>query len=102
MLGNQQDRNDYNIGSSEAAQSNFEAIASALEAALARREADVRNVAAQVQIDGASEAYVAAEQEWNKCGNEVRNIISLCRKSLQENDDIARTAIQMAARAVPN
>ena len=39
---NQQDRNDYSIGASQSAQANFEQAAGRLEAALQRRDQDVR------------------------------------------------------------
>ena len=42
MSGNQMDRNDYSVGASQAVQGNFEAVASELEAALDRRDADVK------------------------------------------------------------
>lgn len=98
---NKIDRNDYNIGASEAAQSNFETVAARLEAALQRRDADVKAALADYQADGVSEEYQGLEQQWNTAGEQVRQIISAIRNSLQDNDDVARRALQQARSAIP-
>jgi len=102
MSSNQMDRNDYNIGSSQDAQANFESAASALEAALGRRDADVRAAMAVYQADGVSDRYQAMEQQWNNAGQEVRNVIAAIRGSLASNDDIAQRALSQAAAAIPD
>lgn len=102
MSGNQMDRNDYSIASSQEAQANFEAAASALEAALTRRDADVRAAMSVYQADGVSERYQAMEQQWNNAGQEVRNVIGSIRASLSSNDDIAHRALSQAAAAIPD
>jgi hypothetical protein len=99
---NQQDRNDYNIGDSQAAQANFEKVASTLEAALARRDADVRAAMAVYQADGVSDQYAAMEKKWNDAGAEVKGIINAVRTSLQGNDDIAQAALTRAATYIPS
>ena len=100
--GNQADRNDYSIGASQDAQSNFEAAASALEAALGRRDADVRAAMAVYQADGVSDRYQAMETQWNNAGQEVRNVIAAIRGSLASNDDVASRALAQAAAAIPD
>lgn len=100
MVSNQQDRNDYNIASSQSAQANFERVAGELEAALARRDGDVRAAMAAYQADGVSEQYQAIEMKWNQAGDEVRNIITTVRNSLANNDDIASAALSKAATYV--
>ncbi|GAA1485702.1 hypothetical protein [Brachybacterium fresconis] len=99
--GNQVDRNDYNIGSSEAAQANFEAVAQHLEVLLDRRDADVKTAMADYMADGVSEEYAALEQQWKSAGDQVRMVISEIRKSLAENDDVARRALSAARAAIP-
>lgn len=101
MYSNQQDRNDYNISSSQAAQANFETVASQLESALDRRDIDVRNALADYQADGVSDKYATLENDWNTAGQQVRDIISAIRGSLQQNDDIAATALSTAAASIP-
>lgn len=100
-MSNQIDRNDYSIASSESAQANFETVASQLEAALDRRDADVRQAMADYQADGVSEEYAALEQQWNTAGQQVRDVITAIRQSLADNDDIARRALQQARAAIP-
>ena len=100
-MNNQIDRNDYNIGSSESAQANFEAVAQRLESLLARRDADVKTAMADYIADGVSEEYAALEQQWNTAGDQVRLVISEIRKSLAENDDVARRALSTARAAIP-
>ena len=101
MVSNDTNRNDYNIGSSQAAQDNFERAASALEAALARRDSDVKAAMAVYQADGVSDQYAAVEQQWNAAGTEVRGIIQAIRTSLVDNDDIASRALKQAASHIP-
>lgn len=101
MVSNQQDRNDYNIASSQTAQANFERVAGLLEAALGRRDADVRQAMAVYQADGVSDQYAAVEQQWNQAGGEVRAIIQSVRNSLSTNDDLAVQAMTRAASYIP-
>ncbi|MFT3888480.1 MAG: pore-forming ESAT-6 family protein [Arachnia sp.] len=98
---NQQDRNDYSIGASQSAQANFEQAAARLEAALQRRDQDVRAAMADYQADGVSEEYAGLEKQWNDAGIQVRQVIKSIRDSLEQNDDIAMTALQRARAALP-
>ncbi|GAB2610677.1 hypothetical protein [Pseudactinotalea suaedae] len=99
--GNQMDRNDYNISSSETAQANFERIAGLLETALTRRDSDVKQAMAAYQADGVSDQYAGVEKQWNMAGTEIRGIITALRTSLADNDDIARRAMSTAASYIP-
>jgi hypothetical protein len=101
MSTNQQDRNDYDINASQGAQANFERAAAALEAALTRRDGDVKAAMAAYQADGVSDRYQAMEASWNSAGTEVRGIITAIRNSLSENDEIARRSLQQAASYIP-
>lgn len=98
---NQQDRNDYDVSSSQTAQENFEQAATRLESALSRRDQDVKAALADYYADGVSEEYQQLEQQWNDAGNAVRDIINTIRGSLQQNDDIAIGALQKARAALP-
>jgi len=80
MSGNQMDRNDYSVGASQAVQGNFEAVASELEAALDRRDADVKQAMSAYQADG---------------------VFGAIRQSLAENDDVAARALSTARSAIP-
>lgn len=75
MSGNQMDRNDYSVGASQAVQGNFEVVASELEAALDRRDADVKQAMSAYQADGVSDEYAHLEQRWNMAGRQVREVI---------------------------
>ncbi|MDN5559089.1 MAG: hypothetical protein L0G23_06590 [Ruaniaceae bacterium] len=98
---NQQDRNDFSVGASQAAQANFETAAARLEAALQRRDQDVRAALADYQADGVSDEYATLERQWNDAGVQVRQVIAAIRGSLEQNDDIALTALQRARAALP-
>lgn len=101
MYGNQIDRNDYDVSASQAAQDNFDRHASTLEAALARRDQDVKAAMAEYQADGVSDRYAAMEQQWNAAGAEVRGIITAIRRSLADNDDVATRALSEAGSYIP-
>jgi hypothetical protein len=101
-MSNQLDRNDFDIASSQGAQANFERAASALEAALARRDQDVKAAMAVYLADGVSDRYAAMEARWNAAGTEVRSIITAIRTSLSQNDEIARRQLARAASFIPS
>ena len=98
---NQQDRNDYNVGASQAVQSDFQTIAGQLEAALNRRDADVKAALADYQADGVSDEYAALEAQWNTAGAQIRDVIQTLRTALETNDDIATSALSKARAALP-
>ncbi len=101
MYGNSQDRNDYDVAASQTAQENFNTIAAQLEAALGRRETDVRNAMAAYQADGVSDQYAAVEAQWNAAGTEIRGIITALKASLEQNAEIAIAALNRAASLIP-
>lgn len=100
-LENQVDRNDYNVGASQSTQSNFETVAGRLEAALERRDQDVKAAMADYQADGVSDEYAGLEKQWNDAGIQVRGVIAAIRGSLEQNDDVALSALQRARAALP-
>lgn len=99
--GNQVDRNDYSVAASQSAQTNFESAAARLEAALQRRDQDVRAALTDYQADGVSDEYAALEQQWNDAGEQVRTVIAAIRGSLEQNDDVALRALSKARAALP-
>ncbi len=101
MNTNMIDRNDYNISSSQAAQSNFETVASQVESLLERRDADVKAAMAEYQADGVSDEYAQLERQWNDAGRQVRDVIAKIRASLADNDDVAHRALSSARSAIP-
>ncbi|WP_151952940.1 hypothetical protein [Brevibacterium sp. Marseille-P9724] len=101
MNSNMMDRNDYNISSSQTAQGNFEAVASHVESLLERRDADVKAAMAEYQADGVSDEYAQLERQWNRAGQQVRDVITKIRASLAENDDVAHRALSTARSAIP-
>jgi hypothetical protein len=90
------DRNAHDVGASQAVQDEFDTAAGLLEAALERRNGDVKTAMADYQADGVSEDYEGMETSWNTAGTEVKGIIKLLRESLAQNDDIAVAALAKA------
>lgn len=100
-MANQMDRNDYSVSASQAAQANFETVAGQLEAALDRRDVDVKAAMAEYYAEGVSEEYSHLERQWNDSGRQVRQIIAAVRQSLGNNDDIAVRAGSTARSHIP-
>ncbi len=97
---NASDRRDFDLGASQNAQDNFNAVAARLEALLDQRDNDVKQAMADYQADGSSEEYAAKEARWNRVGAEVRSIITTLQGSLASNDQAAQGAMQRAKAAV--
>ena len=77
--GNQMDRRDYDIAASQESQSQFERVASRLEALIGQRDADVRTAMADYEADGVSAEYHGKEVRWHGVADQVRTIISTLR-----------------------
>lgn len=95
------DRNAHDVGASQQVQDDFDTAAGNLEAALGRRQQDVDTAMADYQADGVSEEYAGLEKQWNDAGIQVRQVINTIRGSLEQNDDVAMTALQRARAALP-
>lgn len=102
MAGNITDRRDYDIAASQNAQDNFNTIAAQLETLIEAREADVRSAMADYSADGVSDDYAAKELRWKNAAAQVRQIIDTLRKSLEQSDETAQSAISKAKTAVSN
>ncbi|CAM2816711.1 hypothetical protein PRAC110570_02905 [Propionibacterium acidifaciens] len=97
---NDADRNDYNIADSQTAGANMKASAAQLLAVLDAHDADVKTLMANYEAEGVSDQMHQLEDNWNKAGQEVRQIIHLLVSALEESDSIAQTALQRAGSAV--
>ena len=94
------DRNSWDDGASDEAVTNFNQIASRLEALINQRDVDVRKAMSDYQADGVSDEYQAKEQRWNTAATQVRTIIATLRASLEQSASIATQTATNAARAV--
>lgn len=90
----------FNTDSSAEAQALFRARATELEALLTARTQQVEAAMQHYEATGVSEEYHAKEQRWNTKAQEVRDIISTLRQSLEQNDETAQAAIRRAGNAV--
>jgi uncharacterized protein YukE len=96
------DRRSWDDGAADEAVSNFNGVASQLEALINQRDQDVSKAMADYQADGVSEEYRAKEQRWHQVADQVKTIIQTLRHSLEESGSIASTTQSQAARAVAN
>jgi len=94
------DRRSWDDGAADEAVSNFNMVASQLESLIGQRDQDVSRAMADYQADGVSAEYQAKEQRWHNAADQVKQIVSTLRASLQESGSIAASASQQAAQAV--
>lgn len=52
--------------------------------------------------DGVADEYHGKEQRWNRASQEVKNIITLVKSTLEKNDGTAQSTIARAKAAVDN
>lgn len=102
MSGNQGDRRDFDLSASQAAQDNFLAVASRLEALIDQRDADVRTAMSDYDATGVSDEYAAKELRWKNAGDGVRTVINTLRQSMAQNDETAHGVVNRAKTAVLN
>jgi uncharacterized protein YukE len=95
-----EDRRSYDTGASGEAQSNLQGVIAQLEAVIAERDRQVKAAMADFQADGVSDQYHGVEQRWNSSAQEVRQIITLLRSTLENNDATAQTTLSRARAAV--
>ena len=96
------DRRSWDDGAADEAVTNFNTVASQLEALIAQRDQDVSKAMSDYSADGVSDQYQAKEQRWHAAADQVKQIIATLRGSLQESGSIATSASQQAAQAVAN
>jgi uncharacterized protein YukE len=95
-----EDRRSYDTGASGEAQSNIQGVIAQLETVIAERDRQVKAAMADFQADGVSDQYHGVEQRWNSSAQEVRQIITLLRSTLENNDATAQTTLSRARAAV--
>jgi hypothetical protein len=91
-----QDRLSFDTSTSESVEAEFNRVASQLESVLTARDADVRAMLAQYEVDGVSDDYRWAESRWLGAAAGVRDVIHQIRSALMESD---RVAMEMVAKA---
>ena len=96
------DRRSWDDGAADEAVTNFNTVASQLEALIAQRDQDVSRAMADYTADGVSAEYQAKEQRWHNAADQVKQIITTLRSSLQESGSIAASTSAQAAQAVAN
>ncbi|MGP4109556.1 pore-forming ESAT-6 family protein [Streptomyces sp. 4N509B] len=94
------DRRSYDTGASAEAQTNITGVMNLLEGVITARDQQVKAAMADFQADGVSDQYQAVEQRWNSSAQEVREIITLLRTTLENNDATAQTTLSRARAAV--
>ncbi|EME97743.1 pore-forming ESAT-6 family protein [Streptomyces mobaraensis NBRC 13819 = DSM 40847] len=94
------DRRSYDLGASTQVQTTLHGIISRLEAVLNERDAAVKSAMADFQADGVSEQYHEKELRWQRAATEVRQIITLLRSTMEQNDATARSTLARAKAAV--
>lgn len=94
------DRRSYDTAASAEAEANLQAVIARLESVLAQRDADVKAAMADFFADGVSDLYQEKEIQWQRAGGEVETIITLLRRTLEENDATAAQSMQRARAAV--
>ena len=93
-------RNSYDTGASADAQTNLHQVIGQLETVLNTRDAQVKAAMADFTADGVSDEYHGKEMQWKSAAQEVRNIISLLKGVLGENDATAQSTLAKAKAAV--
>ncbi|WP_030383368.1 MULTISPECIES: pore-forming ESAT-6 family protein [unclassified Streptomyces] len=96
------DRRSYDTGASGDAQSNIQAVVGRLEEVIAARDRQVKAAMSDFTADGVADEYHGKEQRWNRASQEVKNIITLVKSTLEKNDGTAQSTIARAKAAVDN
>lgn len=96
------DRISFDTGVSSQVQSDVQSIASRLESLIAERDQQVSAALSDFQMDGADAEYQQIETRWRNASNEVKNIISLIRQTMAENDQTATSTQSRTRSAIAN
>lgn len=96
------DRISFDTGVSSQVQSDVESIASRLESVISERDQQVSAALSDFQMDGADAEYQQVESRWRNASNEVKNIISLIRTTMSENDQTATSTQSRTRSAIAN
>ena len=96
------DRISFDTGVSSQVQSDVESIASRLEWLISERDQQVSAALSDFQMDGADAEYQQVESRWRNASNEVKNIITLIRQTMSENDQTATSTQSRTRSAIAN
>ncbi|TLP92231.1 hypothetical protein FEF26_14980 [Nesterenkonia salmonea] len=96
------DRISFDTGVSSQVQSDVESIASRLESLIAERDQQVSAALSDFQMDGADAEYQQVESRWRNASHEVKNIITLIRQTMAENDQTATSTQSRTRSAIAN
>ncbi|MGM0356247.1 pore-forming ESAT-6 family protein [Streptomyces sp. ECR3] len=96
------DRRSYDVSASSDAQSNIQAVVGRLEEVIAARDRQVKAAMSDFTADGVADEYHGKEQRWNRASQEVKNIITLVKSTLEKNDGTAQSTLSRAKAAVDN
>ena len=97
-----EDRRAYSVAASQEVQGEFNRVSGLLESLIADRDKAVQNAMSDYSADGVSDEYQAKEVRWTRAADEVRNIITLLRSTMENNDGSATQAGSRARAAVEN
>ena len=100
MAGAGNDRRSYDMGASNEAQGNIQAVIAQLELVMAARDAQVKNARKDFAADGVADEYHGKELRWYSTSQEVQTIIRLLKTTLEKNDATAQQTLARAKAAV--
>ncbi len=102
MAGAGEDRRSYDTGASTEAQGNIQTVIARLEQVIAARDRQVKDAMKDFAADGVADEYHGKELRWHSTSQEVRNIITLLKTTLEKNDATAQQTLARAKAAVDN
>jgi hypothetical protein len=97
-----EDRRAYSVAASQEVQGEFNRVSGMLESLIADRDKAVQSAMSDYSADGVSDEYQGKELRWKRAADEVRNIITLLRSTMENNDGTASQAGSRARAAVEN
>ncbi|GAA1113366.1 pore-forming ESAT-6 family protein [Nesterenkonia jeotgali] len=96
------DRISYDTGVSSQVEADISQITSRLESLINERDQQVMAALSDFQMDGADAEYQQVETRWKNASTEVKNIITLVRQTLEENDQTATSTQSRTRSAIAN
>lgn len=89
----------FSKGASADVQLEISNIIRDLNTLISDHESDTNSVMGENVIEGALETYASKDGNWNKAALEAKEIIDIIRAVMEENDEIAETALTRARGA---
>ncbi len=94
------DRRSFDTGISQQVQGDLQTVVGRLESVIGQREQQVAAAMSDFQADGVSDDYAHVEQRWKSAAAEVRQIITLLKQTMIQNDESANQSVSRARSAV--